>query len=303
MPQIAAAAIGLVFVAMLASGLVLGLAGFKGNDARRSFGLIVGLLAVGLALVCVMGVIGGIAIAFYDGGGGIRGGYGNQGPATGQSRGAGPSGSDQANRGRDGRQKPGMQQPGSQQPGMQGGGAQNRNQNADSSTGTGTGSDSSTATTLYQQKQPAPTTQPSGATDPSTDSEPGGAVLDDDLAEIEDAIDEIGMAPDDGGNSNAPVAAPGYPSGSGAVQQPAPGRNRSGRGLLAAVTIIESLVIGGFSVLLWLWSLDLTGRRPWGRRRIQPAAPGPPGEFGPPPSSGAPSGPAEAPRADATDEF
>lgn len=219
---IAAAAL---FLSIIGAAAVLGFAGFKGQDSRKSFGMYLGFVAAVFALLAVLGIVASIGMLIAQGG---RDG----GEVTPMGPGRGGGNSQVENRpGQRGRQGQDGQGPASRAPG-------NNNQGP----------------------RAAPGANPAGDVPGSEELDPEEeAVLDDILGDGQESSAPRQSIQLTAVNSGADGSSLEQIRGGGS-QGAASGRNRT---LMAIGSMIGSLALGGFSLFLFLWSTNLTGRKPW----------------------------------------
>ncbi|RIK10915.1 MAG: hypothetical protein DCC49_01505 [Acidobacteria bacterium] len=217
---IAAAAL---FLSIIGAAAVLGFAGFKGQDSRKSFGMYLGFVAAVFALLAVLGIITSIGMLIAQGG---RDG-GDVTPMGPGRRGDNSQVDDgpvqRGRQGRDGQRGPGTEAPG-----------KNQGPNA------------------------APGANPAGDIAGSEEVDPEEeAVLEDILGDGQGSSAPRQSVQLTSVNSSSDTSAMEQVRGGGGIMS---GRNRT---LIAIGSMIGSLALGGFSLLLFLWSFNLTGRKPW----------------------------------------
>lgn len=231
---IAAAAL---FLSIIGAAVVLGFAGFKGQDSRKSFGMYLGFVAAVFALLAVLGLVMSIGMLIAQGGRGdevMPAGPGRGGNSQVENR-PGPRGK----QGQDGRNRQG---PADQPPGNN------------------------------QEPKTAPGMNPS-------DSVPGSDELDPEEEEVLDDI--LGNGQENSAlRQSIQLTAANSESGGSSLKQVrgrglsgmASGRNKT---LIAIGSMLGSFALGGFALFLFIWSTNLTGRKPWKKNIDTGANPNP----------------------------
>lgn len=216
-----------LFLSIIGAAAVLGFAGFKGQDSRKSFGMYLGFVAAVFALLAVLGIVTSIGMLIAQGGR-----DGGEVTPMGPGRGGNSQVEDKpGQRGRQGQNGRNGQGPGSQGPGNS-----------------------------KQGPNAAPGANPAGEIAGSEELDPEEeAVLEDILGDEQESSaprQSIQLTAVSPGADNSAVE---QMRGGGSPGM-ASGRNRT---LIAIGSMIGSLALGGFSLFLFLWSTNLTGRKPW----------------------------------------
>lgn len=233
---IAAAAL---FLSIIGAAVVLGFAGFKGQDSSKSFGMYLGFVAAVFALLAVLGIVASLGMLVAQGG---RDG----GDVTPMGPGRGQGNSRVEDRpGGNNQQGPGNRQGPMGQKGNRPG---DRNSSATPNSNAG------------------PNSNPTGDIAESDQLDPDEEEVIDDIlgegSEAEAPKQSIQLTAASTGNDSGSLNQARGKGGPGAMT----GRNKT---LIAVGSLVASIALGGFSVILFLWSLDLTGRRAWRKNKNQ----------------------------------